>query len=179
MASQAILKDVLDWDAFPDYGMMWTDPPWETRMLRWFDTLQTKQTGSAPGHSLNEIIEHLARLAHYDKPTFVEYGMKGWQNIDVIMQTAGHKLGNVTEGVQSNGRPFMILSYNTDYRFPSTPMKGGQYIVAAVKALNPGVVFDPFAGIGFTYSYVKKAGADYIGSEINPARYERLAKAIG
>jgi len=178
VVSQAILKDILDWDNPPEYDMVWTDPPWETRMLRWFDTLQRKQTGSAPEHSLNEIIEKLASLIAYDKPAFVEYSTKGWQNVDRIIQAAGHRLGAATEGTQSNGRPFMILSYNTDYTFPRG-LKGGQYITSAVKALQPKVVFDPFAGIGYTYRYVRAGGAHYIGSEINAARYERLAKAIG
>ena len=39
------------------------------------------------------------------------------------------------------------------------------------------IVFDPFAGIGFTAKAVKKAGKIYIGSEINPARFKKLQKA--
>lgn len=179
MKSQAILKDILDWGKFPEYDMLWTDPPWETRMLRWFETLQAKQTGTAPQNSLNELIEHLAEKTHRDKPAFVEYGVKGWKRVHDVMQSAGHQAGPVTEGIQTNGRPFFILTYNTDFRFPATGLKGGGYITHAVSQLGAKTVFDPFAGIGFTYKHVRAAGADYIGSEVNPARHIRLAKLMG
>ena len=49
-------------------------------------------------------------------------------------------------------------------------------VMHCVSETKAKVVFDCFAGLGFTCKWVKKAGADYIGYELNPVRFNKMIK---
>jgi hypothetical protein len=39
-------KNILDWDVLPQYDLIWTDPPWQDRMVNWFQNKMEKDTGA-------------------------------------------------------------------------------------------------------------------------------------
>ena len=38
-------KDIMDWNEFPAYDMIWCDPPWEQRMVKYFETVMKRDSG--------------------------------------------------------------------------------------------------------------------------------------
>lgn len=177
MASQAFNRDIMQWENFPNYDLLYTDPPWGNRMVKWFETLEAKDTGVKHENSLERILNHLGSLADKNKPMIVEYAVKDWQFVVEVLEKQGHKLYKKVDGIQSMGRPFVLLVFNVKYDFKDG-LKGAEYPHEAVKDLKPRVVFDPFAGIGFTAKAVQSAGADYIGSEINGKRFKQLQAVV-
>jgi DNA modification methylase len=175
--SQAINKNIMDWTEFPEYDLLYTDPPWGTRMVKWFNGLYAKDTGQAANDTFSDLYNQLAARARLDKPLLIEYQVKGWEEIVEIMMRSGHAFTGKHERLQSMGRPFVILSFNCSVTF-GEQTKGFDLVIEAVRQLNAKTVFDPFAGIGKTAEAVIKAGASYIGSEYNPKRFEKLQKVI-
>jgi hypothetical protein len=163
----------MEWIEFPEYDLLYTDPPWGEGMVKYFETQQRKDTGEAPANGLTLILNKLFTLASTSKPMLVEYGMKGSEIIPRMALEAGHRLFKSIEGIQSNGRPFMIFVFNADITFDPLS-KGFDYPYQAVKQTGAKTVFDPFAGIGITAKAVHLAGAEYIGSEINAKRFAKL-----
>lgn len=167
-------KDIMDWQEFPQYDLIWTDPPWETRMLKFFETMMRKQTGNAPANDLTAIFNKLGSLADTQKPMIIEYSVQGHQKVIDIMREHGHFLTHKKKMDQSMNRPFVILAFNFKGHFIADT-KGFKIITDTLKMYSKsGIVFDPFAGIGNTCKAVKAAGWEYIGSELNPERFKRL-----
>lgn len=169
-------KDILEWGVFPQYDILYTDPPWGQSMVKYFETIRIRDTGVYIRHSVVDILTHLARLADKGKPLFIEYSVLEHQQVVRIMGENGHKLNHVTQMIQTNHKPYVLLSFNTSVEIEPN-LIGNKSICEVLKKTKPSVVFDPFAGIGFTAREVLKLGATYIGSEFNKDRYERL-KAI-
>lgn len=168
-------KDIKDWQEFPDYDLLYCDPPWEERMSKFFDTMNLKQNGKITVTNHEGIMKHLAALANTKKPMVIEYSIKGSDKIISIMIGAGHHHTGSYYATQTSGRPHILLAFNADIPLSSN-LKGDECITATLDIVKPKTVFDPFAGIGFTAAAVSKWGADYIGSEYNYARYLRLKK---
>jgi hypothetical protein len=173
--NQYFNKDIMDWDVFPEYDLLYTDPPWGVSLVKQFATMQEKQTGTRPVISFYEIMNKLAKCADITKPLVIEYAIKGYLEVKEIMIEHVHTFNRTDERIQSMGRPFVIMSFNCNLQL-SKEVKGFNIIKETVQSLNAHTVFDPFAGIGNTAKAVTDAGATYIGSEINPARYARLIK---
>lgn len=177
--SSAVLRNILDWDRFPAYDMLWTDPPWGEGMTKYFHTIAVKETGDdgLPYTSCKQILKKLLSLADVNKPLFIEYGTEYREPL-TIAQNLGHRVNHVTKATQSrNDRPYAILSFNTDIEIPDG-LIGGESVTYAIHALEANTVFDPFAGIGYTAKFVHKAGAEYVGGEFNEARYNKLVKVL-
>ena len=168
----------MDWDYFPEYDLLYTDPPWGERMVKWFSNYQFKKTGVKPTHTLNDILNQLGRLANPQKPMVIEYEIKGYDKVINVMQDHGHTYYEATEGMQSMGRPFILLIFNTKFQF-DPESEGFTFVKDAVRKTKANTVFDPFAGIGNTAKAVKATGATYIGSEINSDRYAKLKAVLG
>ena len=168
----------MDWAEFPQYDLLYTDPPWGTRMVKWFNGLYAKDTGEAASDTFSDLYNQLAARARLDKPLLIEYQVKGWEEVVEIMMRMGHTFTGKHERLQSMGRPFVILAFNANATF-GEQTKGFDLVKEAVRQFNAKVVFDPFAGIGKTAEAVIEAGATYIGSEYNPKRYSKLKAVIG
>ena len=168
-------KDIMDWTEFPAYDMIWTDPPWEERMVKLFHTMMRKDGYNPPVNTFVDIINQFAKLSDRSKPIVVEYGMKGYEKVIAIMKSKGHTHYKTIKGIQSMGRPFVLMTFNADIDVNVT-RKGGAIIVDTLMARNEHTIFDPFAGIGFTAKAVRSAGKHYIGSELNPKRFAQLQK---
>lgn len=169
-------RAVGEWDAFPAYDVIWCDPPWGEGMLRLFARMAEKAGFSAPRNNIHEVLTDLFRLADRRKPLFVEYSHKGTAVPLGIAHHLGHTLQGVTHGTQTNGKPFVVLNFNTaGYTVPDH-VEGWDAVRHMIRTLEPRTVFDPFAGLGKTAEVVASEGAHYIGSEMNPDRYRRLVK---
>jgi len=168
-------KDIMDWRQFPEYDIIWCDPPWGAGLVKMFHTYMRKAVGHAPNNTLEDILEKLAELADPSKPAIVEYSVKGTEVVKRIMTNAGHKLHNEFEGIYWEGRPFKILVFNSDLQV-ITRRTDQNIVTDTLSGLDRMRVFDPFAGIGATAKAVRAAGHEYIGSELNPARFEKLQK---
>ena len=71
--NKAYNRDILDWDSFPDYDIIWCDPPWEQKMVNYFETLMFKSGQIKPQNTIIDILQKLAKLSHKNKPVFIEY----------------------------------------------------------------------------------------------------------
>jgi hypothetical protein len=163
-------KGIQDWDKFPEYNMIWTDPPWGQRMVRFFYTKMYGKGHSEKVDDIKDILKALSDNADNQKPMFIAYCVAEYKNILPIF--ARHKLNQILIANQENGRPFVIISYNTNYKMKEG-LKGFDNVRDCIFDLQPNTVFDPFSGIGKTARIVEKAGANYIGSEININRYKQ------
>lgn len=168
-------KDILEWDEFPLYDLIWTDPPWNDGMMKFFQTQLKKDTGKILNHTSFDVINHLGKLANVNKPLIIEYSIKGHEDVIKIMELNNHKIISKNYAIQSMGRPFIIMVFNTDIKVDSSK-KGPNIIYDTLKDINFNIIFDPFAGIGHTAKAVKKANKIYIGSELNKKRYDKLIK---
>jgi hypothetical protein len=174
--NKAYNKDIMDWDEFPHYDIVWTDPPWEERMVKWFQGKCKKETGLEVNHTIREIIGHLAKLSNPTKPVVIEYGIKGYDLVIEIMEAFGHKHISTNKRVSAMCPVYVVMVFNSDLKIPE--LKDPYLITEFFKENDFKTAFDPFAGIGATAKAVMKSGAYYIGSELNPKRYERLKKII-
>lgn len=160
-------------DKFPEYDIYYTDPPWEQRMVKFFQTQLNKDTGKLVDNTIDDILIKMAKLSNKNKPVFIEYSIKGTSRVIDIFTKYGHKYHATTQARYDNDRPFHVITFNTDINIPKDiGMK--ELVMYCVKETKAKVVFDSFAGIGFTCKYVKKMGADYIGYELNPKRYNKM-----
>jgi len=168
-------KDIMDWNQFPDYDIIWCDPPWGEGLVKMFHTYMRKAVGHAPTHTLADILGRLADLADPTKPLIIEYSVKGLDVLKKTMAAGGHKLRGEFDGIYWEGRPFKILVFNSQIQI-NTSRSDQNIVIDSLSGLDRLTVFDPFAGIGATAKAVRAAGHEYIGSELNPKRFERLQK---
>jgi hypothetical protein len=177
---KAFNQDIMDWEAFPEYDIICTDPPWQQQALSMFQTMLKKNTGIQKYHTINEILNQLGKLSDTKKPCIIAYSVKGQDLLIQSMVSNGHTLNAVYERTQSMGRPYVIMVFNDFNNTIHIPdLKGYALITESLKQIGcTGIAFDPFAGIGQTANAVQKAGWQYIGSEINAARFAKLIKVI-
>ena len=168
----------MEWEIFPEYDIIWTDPPWEQKMVNFFETMMFKTGQPKPMNSSDGIIKQLAMLAHLNRPVFIEYSLNGSETVIEIMVKAGHLFCNKVLSTQENGKPYCILVFNSIDFEPDGQKQGFKIIDFTCEHLNFNTVFDPFAGIGKTAKSFIKHGKTYIGSEINTARFDKLKNII-
>ena len=171
-------KDIMDWDEFPTYDIIWCDPPWEQKMVNFFETMMVKKGQSKPNNTIEEIFYQLGKLAHKNKPLFIEYSLKGSDNVINIMKMNGHLFCGKIISIQENNNPYCILVFNTNDYLPNGSNQGFKIIEQTCKDFNFNVVFDPFAGIGKTAKAFLRNGKKYIGSEINTYRFNKLKEVV-
>lgn len=169
-------RAVGDWDLFPEYDVLWCDPPWGEGMLRLFARMAARVGHLPPADNLYAVLGALFRLADKRKPLFVEYSHKGTSVPLGIACSEGHRLERVSHCTQTNGKPFVVMNFNTPHYTVPDYTVGFDVVRGTVEALKPQVVFDPFAGMGKTAEAVVSAGACYVGSEMNPDRYRKMCK---
>lgn len=167
--------DITKVNSFPEYDMIYCDPPWEQRMVRFFETQMKKQTGEVVENQIDEILTSLGRLSSTDKPLFIEYSVKGSDRVIEIMKRYGHKHRQYVECTYSRNLTYAIMSFNTN-AIMYDGKKETQTLDLLIDQIKPNVVFDPFAGIGVLAKAVNKKGVKYIGYEVNRARFERMIK---
>ena len=172
--------DIMNVKEFPKADMIWTDPPWEQRMVKYFETVMHKQTGlNKPHNDIDAILIKFAVLSKMfvDKPIVVEYSKYSYERVINIMQKYGghkHIATKKSTYLSPNELDYVLIVFNKDVDM-NLNLKDTKIITDALKKISPtGSVFDCFAGIGATKKAVNKAGWKYIGYELNPARYKKL-----
>lgn len=170
--------DVMKIAEFPPYDLLYIDPPWEQGLVKMFETMQFKQTGiERPNNNIDDILDKVSKLASNKKPIVVEYSVKGTERVINAFVKNGHRFNEVSTQTQGTKKPFNIISFNTELKLPKG-LVGFKVVSKTVEILKPKVVFDCFAGIGLTAKTVINSGANYIGYELNPARFKRLKARI-
>lgn len=168
----------MEWNKFPDYDIIWCDPPWEQKMVNYFETIMHKTGQLKPRNKIENIIKKLAILSSVHKPIFIEYSIKGFELVVDIMCQHGHNFCNNVFSKQENGNPYFILVFNSEEYSPDGNRQGFKIIDALCKDIRFETVFDPFAGIGKTAKQFIKNRKSYIGSEINESRFNKLKQVI-
>ena len=155
-------------------NMTYTDPPWENRMVKWFETDMRKKGFKPPQNDIDKIIERLFFLAPKDSPTFVEYGKKGFERVINIGKASGFNFVQKIFGFQTTKQPFVILQFNSDLPMPKSTINGFDVLELAIKHHKPTRIFEPFAGLGITSKIMDKYNLDIVAAELNPSRANRL-----
>jgi DNA modification methylase len=175
--------DIMEWSKFPEYDIIWTDPPWGNPMVKWFQTLMFKKTKKRVDYTINDILGKLGELSNPSKPLIVEYDQRQ-KLIDEaisILTKYGHKHIKTIQAKQSTSAEFSIIVFNKDINIADPKITTGFTLltesIREYRGTGGCIVFDPFAGMGNTAKAVINAGATYIGSEINYERYLKLCKA--
>ena len=173
MKVQASNIDIMHLPAAPDYDILYCDPPWDNKMVKFFQTVQKRDTGVVTENTIGDIINKLGELADPRKPLYVEYSIYTYQAVIDILTKHGHRLTGKYELMMSYNKPYMILIFNTNV-MPDPNLKGFNITTDIVKKHGNPVVFDPFAGLGLTAKAVVKGGGTYIGSELNAKRFAKF-----
>jgi hypothetical protein len=176
--SKIFCKDIMDWKIFPEYDIIWCDPPWEQKMVNYFETMLHKSGYQKPNHTIHQIISQFAKLSCINKPVFIEYSVKGYLLVLDIMIKHGHVHTSTIHSKQENGNPYVIIVFNYLGRMPNGNMQGFKIIDSLCTILSFTTIFDPFAGLGKTAKRFIKNQKNYIGSEINPQRFNQLKKIV-
>lgn len=165
--------DIMNIKEFPPYDIVYTDPPWEQKMVNTFETMMVKAGGVRAGNNIDSILDKLAKLCNSNKPVYIEYSVKGFERVITHMGNHGHKLNVVSKHIYAVNSPYVVMSFNTSKPLPNG-FKNHAVIDYVMNIEKPKIVVDPFAGIGRFAKVISKHGIDYIGYELNPSRYERL-----
>jgi len=170
------IKDIMSLPS--DYAnacdLTYTDPPWENRMVKWFETDMRKKGYEPPQNDIDEIIGRLFDLAPKGKPTFVEYGKKGFERVIEIGTAKGFEFNRKIFGYQLSKQPFVVLQFNSDLPQPQSAINGFDVLEMAIRHHKPRCIFEPFAGLGITAKIMDNYGVDIVAAELNPARANKL-----
>ena len=121
--------------AFPNYDVLWTDPPWNEGMMKIFQRMSLISTGQSAGENLHDALHALFSHASVSKPMYVEFSQITYQKVIPIAESYGHKLAGVTEAMQENGKSYVILSFNTHHVVQAK--QGSKNIIHTIRALKP------------------------------------------
>ncbi len=161
-------------DYADECDMTYTDPPWENRMVKWFETDMRKKGYTPPKNDIDEIISRLFELAPSGKPTFIEYGKKGFERVINIGRDHGFDFVRKIFGYQTTKQPFCVLQFNSDLPQPKKAINGFDVLELAIKHHKPSCIFEPFAGLGITSKIMDGWGVDIVAAELNPGRAQKL-----
>lgn len=173
MKVTAVLADIMTLDGAPHYDICYTDPPWANQMVKFFQTIQTRDTGVVTENTLTDIFVKLGQLTSPNKPLYIEYSAFTYKEVVTILERLGHKLYKVLVLETSYKKPYVLLIFNTMVE-PAKHEKGFGIVTDVVRQHNNPIVFDPFAGLGLTAKAVVKGGGSYIGSELNANRFAKF-----
>lgn len=176
MPHQLTNLDILKLPSFPDYDLIWTDPPWGQPMVKLFETMMAKNGHTPPSNCISDILNHFAALADKKKPVFVEYSVKETNNLIEIMLSKGH-FHQQTLLVKTPKITFNIISFNTCISLSGKHI-GFRNVLDAIEQLQPKTIYDPFAGVGKIARFIAANGVTFLGNEINPSRFQKLKTVL-
>lgn len=175
--------------------VFYTDPPWGSGTLKYFNTLNKKQNkGTVEAQILEvdtfcDLLLDLA-VAHTDGWVLIEYGVKWVEKIKQMAERKGlHYCGQVTGMYNNKTLPFELLAYRTDAPRPidlsALAGEGGYtFVKRAFEAMKPeegGIGMDLCCGMGYTARACIDNGMTFIGNELSEHRLQktihRLKKA--
>ena len=181
MSVDFVVSDIMDLPLERARGcdFTFTDPPWEQGLVKMFETLAHRDAGlERPGNDIDAILKQLFTLAPL-APCFVEYSVKGHERVIAAGKERGHVHSWTLEAVQTTGKPYVIVAFNTRMPKPQDTLQGWEFLEKAMEFHKPARVFEPFAGHGQHTRRMVKHGARVIASELNPARAQKLKDHFG
>lgn len=165
-------------DIGSDCDLVYTDPPWEDRMVSWFGTASAKAGGPRQSANINQILERFFDLCPSDVPVFVEYGVVGYEKVISRGISAGYNLCRIIEGIQTTRNPYVILQFNSDLPASASKPVGFEILDQVLWHHKPKHIFEPFAGLGKHAARMVRFGASVSMCELNPARAERAKRKL-
>lgn len=165
--------------------VIYTDPPWGPRMVRFFGAMTSKAYVTPGDESCPEWTSFLDAFAlvcaTYRTPTapvFVEMGLRWTNDLDAAMARAGLPLlqrWRTTYGSAKKPTEASLGLYGAEppnaVEMPSPPH--GEAMTKAVLSavVRPGVVvLDPCTGLGMTARVTHRLGGTFRGLELVPMR---------
>jgi len=164
----------------------YTDPPWGSPTIKYFDTLNRKQNegaGSTGNFDVDIFLKIiLARAVEVSKGwVVVEYGKNWVDKVKQFADEAGLIFCGQVEALYANNLPLEIMFFRVDaYEDINLSsiyhLKGYKCTLAIFKLLRPtsgGVGVDLCCGMGFTAQACIDTGLSFVGNELNAARLEK------
>jgi len=182
MVRRFCVSDIMDLPANWAEGadLMYTDPPWEQKLVKMFETIAERDAGRGKaGNDINKILGRMFGLCPRGRPAFIEYGLEGYQRVERIGRMYGFRHAWTRQGTQTNGNPYVVVAFNTDMPAPGA-FYGWEMLAKVHTHHKPGVIFEPFAGHGqHARRWASLLGCEVIVSEYNPARAAKLVEWFG
>jgi hypothetical protein len=165
-------------------NVMYTDPPWGDGNLKYWATMNRKQTGAEfTPISYDHLIACIDRLIkRVDGYVFIETGQRWRQKLITHFEDIG--LFNVTAFDLEYNHPNTIVNpcifggtapqykFTHNVQWRRNDARAVTEIIGAV-ARSGDVVLDPCCGMGFTAQACVNLGLSFRGNEFNAARLEK------
>lgn len=174
--------------------MMYSDPPWGAGNLRYWQTINKRQTGDSPNDvNLVLFLHKIFDIAtnHVKGVVFMEYGIKWRDDIKALIKE--YKLKDIaTIPLQyksgSNLLPLDLHVFSkTKQELPqayidSVANTHGYNTLTKVFSLYPDMkgvtILDPCCGMGYTAQIAVDRGMTFYGNELNSKRLEQTIKRL-
>lgn len=166
--------------------IFYSDPPWGSGNLRYWDTMNKKQNGitDTTGNFdvdvfLHTVLQNAAELT--DGWVVIEYGKQWIDKVIKIAEEEGLTYCTKVEALYANNLPLEIIFFRTDgYEELDVSsihhLKGYGCVKAIFKLLKPasgGVGMDLCCGMGYTAQACIDNGLAFIGNELNLSRLKK------
>ena len=182
---ESIVDELL---AQSNIDILYTDPPWGDRMVKWFAKLNEKQTGF-----LNSVISFDALLSrifslskqHVTGYLCIECGKQSVESLAKRFQDEGLYQPKIIQSHYAGRRTCFSIVAGMDAAHPVDPvcndikdLTGAAVSKEIIGRLKPyispdGNVFDPCCGMGFTARAAVAHGLTFYGNEVNALRLQK------
>jgi hypothetical protein len=174
---------------------VYSDPPWGTGNLRYWQTMNRKSTGQdipAPDEdSFMSMLFHIIKeVSNQRTVVFIEYSCKGWPDLQHYASAVQLRLYCEAETAYQSGskvRPMMVgifayepppsLSANHADRVRGTHGMNTVHALTAGFPMSGRSLFDPCCGLGNSAKLALNRGMTFYGNELNAARLAKT-KAV-
>lgn len=169
-------KDIMDLpnDFASECDLAYTDPPWEPRMVKWFETLMRKSGHHPPSNDIDKILQRLFSLTPKGIPMFICYGSLGYERVISIAAEDGRKFVQKIEEVQTTNHSCWVLQFDSDMPMPEKACKPFESLQRVIDWHRPSTIFEPFAGLGKLVKVMAKNGCNVVANEMNPERARKI-----
>jgi len=157
--------------------MVFTDPPWEDRMVKFFDTASKKVGGLSQSSGIDGILNKLFKMSP-KVPMFIEYSIQGHERVIHHAERNGHVFNRTIRSTQTNGKPYCIIQFNSDMPLV-LDSKGFDILHHAIEHHRPKRIFEPFAGHGVHAFIMHSKGCEVVAAELNKGRAAKLMAKFG
>lgn len=173
---------------------IYTDPPWGQGTLKYFQTLNKKQTGQTPKNvSWSDFMAvFFGILTKYAKDSVViEMGQRWRDDIMIGAHQHGFKHNGVATSLYGNRKNPLPLDLHFISKSGSLSISNSfktnllnQWGFGVVDFVfdefcpNQGIILDPMCGMGYTAKAAIKRGLSFYGNEINGKRLEKTFQKL-
>jgi len=172
--------------------IMYSDPPWGQGNLRYWQTMNKKQTGATKeDHDINEFLKRIFWIAktYCRNLVFLEYSVKfidefiamgeayemqHHHTIDIYYKSGSRLLPNVLHIFTTKFYENKI-ELPAGYREELATLQGYPLLRSAIKPFaSPGqYILDPCCGMGYTAQFAIDHDLNFVGNELNKVRLQK------